>query len=129
MKFYIFIVLLSLNSVSHADLQSEFQVRLESISKKKTVTPDKIKMAQKLIEKKLGSSTEKIENIQSDPYQMNSDSQKYLFYIDQLIFIKLKDKTICRGQLETFQNQPIYQGLRVICLGKKNKVQTFEETL
>ncbi len=129
MKSIFCIIFLCLSSISRADLQSEFQKRLESIATKKTVTAEKIKTAQKLIEKKVGSLTDKIENIQSDPYQMTNDSQKFLFYIDQLIFTKLKNKTICRGQLETFQNQPTYQGLRVICIDEKNKLQTFEETL
>lgn len=129
MKLHILIIIFGLSNISYADLQSDFQSRIESLSVKKVVEPEKTKAALKLIEKKIGSTVEKSENVQSYPYQTDIDSKKFPFYIDQLIFVKFKNNIMCRAQLATFQNQPIYRSLRVICIDEKNKLQTFEETL
>lgn len=129
MMFRILFVFWGLSSICQANLQSEFQSRLESIATNKTTAPEKVQAAIKLIEKKIASKIETSENMQSDIYQVTLDSQKYFTYIDQLIYVKFKNQTICRGQLETFQNRQTYQGLQVICIDEKRKVQTFQETI
>ncbi len=129
MKKLIFVLFFCSTKISYADLQSEFQRRLEEKNSKKTTPPEKIKNALKIIEKKIGSIVEESENVQADPYKISTDSRKFVFYIDQLIFVKFKNQTICRGQIETFQDQPTYQGLRVICIDKEKKIKTFEDTL
>lgn len=121
-------MILVLPFVAKADLQSDFYERMQKIYPKKS-SSEKIKASLKAIEKKTGSAIVKSENFSANPYQMSVDSEKIFSFVNQLIYVQLKNDFLCRGQLETFQNQEMFQGLRVICIDPKGKIQTFEETI
>ena len=111
MNLRIFILCLVFSSHSYASLQSDFQERAESLILKKIFPPKKVKTAILFIEKKIGSKAESTQIIESDAFQVLNNTQKFVSYIDQTIFVKFKNNTICRAQLETFENREIYNGL------------------
>lgn len=129
MRVGVFFLVFIYSNVTMADLQSEFHSRFGSVSPNKVASPEKMKAALKIIEKKIGSAVQESQSLQSDPYQADIDSQKYRFFIDQLIFVKLKNDTLCRGRLETFGSQATFRALKVICIDKKDKLQYFDGTL
>lgn len=117
------------SSFAHADLQSDFVERMQAAKPQKATEPPKIKSAMNLIEKKVGAAVEDSQILPTDPFALNLDPQKFTTYINQLIYVKFKNKTLCRAQLATYQQQTLYNSLKVLCLDEQNKIQTFQETL
>ncbi|MFN9066729.1 MAG: hypothetical protein ACK5V3_05835, partial [Bdellovibrionales bacterium] len=62
-------------------------------------------------------------------FSLQVDSFQSISYIHQLIYLKFKDKSICRAQLETYQDQSLFNGLKVICIKEGESPISFTDTL
>lgn len=129
MKYYLILILIFAPFLSQADLQSDFFEALNLNQQQKTVEPQKVQRAIQMIEKKLGLKSEATQIVPANPFAIAVGGGKSVAHIHQLIYLKFKDEKICRAQLETYQDQPLYNGLKVICLQKSNVVNNFQETL
>jgi hypothetical protein len=117
------------SSLAFADLQSEFFDILLKNQKQKSVEPPKVKKAIEIIEKNRGSKSEDTQILPANPFSLQVDASRSISHIHQLIYLKFKDKSFCRAQLETYQDQSLFNGLKVVCVKEGQSPITFSDTL